>query len=86
MKISFMPICANFHETGHLSLIFEDVFCNGFYAVLIKNVENVDKILCMPVSKVLPSLPPSFTTLTSAHWHYLEVSYTIFHPDLSRNV
>jgi hypothetical protein len=55
MEISFMPICANFCETGHLSVIFEDVFCDGFYTDLIKNVENVGKILCMPISKVLLS-------------------------------
>jgi len=56
MEISFVPICADFHETGHLSLIFEDVFCNGFYPDLMKNLENGGKILCMPVSKILLSL------------------------------
>jgi len=50
MGISFMPICVNFRETSHLSVIFEDVFCNGFYPDLMK---NVGKIL---VSKVLLSL------------------------------
>ena len=56
MEISFMAVRANFHETGHLSVIFEVLFCSGFYPDLMKNVENVGRILCMPVSKVLLSL------------------------------
>ena len=84
MEISFMPIYANFHETGHLSVMFEDVFCKGFYPDLMKNVENVGKILCMPVKYCCHLTAPSFTTLASAHCYYLEVSYTKFHSDMGR--
>jgi hypothetical protein len=63
MEISFMPICANFHETGHLSVIFEDVFCNRFYPDLMKNVENVGRHSQVLIGIIWRSPIPNFTQI-----------------------
>lgn len=84
-RISFSPPskhcfrCANSHKSRSCSVILSEIFCTEFFP----NQKNVYKIqtkflLCSTAMYIFHCT--TFTSLTNAQQHYIEIFYTKFHP------
>jgi hypothetical protein len=77
--------CADFQETHEHSIKCLDISCTKLYPNWTRNVENMETISFMPISKHGLHCT-NFHKLENAHQHYTETSYTKFHPNWSTNI